>query len=60
MTETLEYQKEYGLLWGNVYEVMNGSAAQITSFITHGNSEFWSKSPLATASAVNDILFKAE
>lgn len=60
MTETLEYQKEYGLLWGNVYEVMEGTAAQITSFIIHGNSEFWALSPLGTADQTNQTLFKAE
>ena len=59
MNETLEFQKEYGLLWGEVYNVMSGSAAQITDFIS-GNSEFWSKSPLATSEEVNKIFFGAE
>ena len=59
MNETLEFQKEYGLLWGEVYNVMSGSAAQITDFIS-GSSEFWSKSPLATSEEVNKIFFGAE
>jgi len=59
MNETLEFQKEYGLLWEEVYNVMSGSAAQITDFIS-GNSEFWSKSPLATSEEVNKIFFGAE
>jgi hypothetical protein len=57
MTETLDYQKEFGLLWNNVYEVMNESAAVITNFIMQGNSEFWAKSPLGTATGMNDTLF---
>ena len=60
MTETLEYQKEYGLLWSEVYDVMSHSAAQITSFIMNGNSEFWAKSPLGSATSSNETLFKAE
>lgn len=60
MTETLEYQKEYGLLWSEVYDVMSHSAAQITSFIMNGNSEFWAKSPLGSANSTNETLFKAE
>ena len=60
MTEALDYQKEYGLLWGNVYEVMDGTAQQITSFITNGNSEFWASSELATQKVINEQLFAAE
>lgn len=60
MTETLEYQKEYGLLWSEVYDVMSHSAAQITSFIMNGNSEFWTKSPLGSVTSANDTLFKAD
>ena len=60
MTETLEYQKEYGLLWGNVYAVMQESADKIVSFITHGNSEFWASSELASQKAINEQLFAAE
>lgn len=33
MTEALEYQKENGLLWNEVYEVMKGSSSEITQFI---------------------------
>ena len=60
MTETLEYQKEYGLLWGNVYAVMQESADKIVSFIMHGNSEFWTSSELASQKAINEQLFAAE
>jgi len=39
---------------------MEGTAQQITSFITNGNSEFWALSPLGTADNANQTLFKAE
>jgi len=39
---------------------MEGTAAQITSFIIHGNSEFWALSPLGTSDQANQTLFKAE
>ena len=60
MTQQLEYQKQYGLLWGDVYEVMNRSAEFITSFIQGNTAEYWSSSPLATAEKVNETLFQAE
>jgi len=39
---------------------MNESAARITNFIMGANSEFWAKSPLGSATEMNEILFKAE
>ena len=60
MTETLEYQKEYGLLWSDVYQVMNKSAAEIANFIMNGNAEFWNLSPLGNATKADEILFSAE
>ena len=59
MQETLDYQKEFGLLWYQVYDVMQGSAEQITTFIMGQNSQFWSQSPLKNATDANDILFSA-
>ena len=59
MNETLEFQKEYGLLWEEVYSVMGGSAQQIADFI-NGNSEFWNQSPLAREQALNDVVFGAD
>jgi len=47
-------------LWGEVSDVMQRSAADITSFIHNGDSGFWSKSPLASAKAMNETLFKAD
>ena len=47
MTETLEYQKQHGLLWNQVYQVMSLEESQILSFISGNSSEWASKSTLA-------------
>lgn len=47
MTETLAYQKENGLLWKDVYTVMQGTPAEIADFITANAQEWSSKSTLA-------------
>ena len=60
MTQQLEYQKEFGLLWGDVYQVMESSAQQITDFIMNGNSNFWKESPLGSADKFNSVMFQAE
>lgn len=60
MTETLEYQKEFGLLWGYVYEVLQGSAAEISQFIQTNSSEVWKQSPLSQDSWWNETLFSAD
>lgn len=44
--EALEYQKENGVLWTKVYEVMSGSAESILSFLQGHNTEFFSQSTL--------------
>ena len=60
MTETLEFEQEYGLLWGQVYTIMGGSAQEIRDFI-HGNSaDFWTQSALAQEQAINETIFKVE
>ena len=45
-TETLDYQKEHGLLYDEVAEIMKGSAEQILAFITGNDTEWLSKSTL--------------
>ena len=60
MTETLEFQQEYGLLWGEVYEVMDRSSQEIVDFINGNSAEFWKMSTLAQVQAMNDETFKAE
>ena len=59
MNQQLEYQKQYGLLWNDVYQIMSGPAEYITSFINGNSADFWAASPLSKAEKANDILFKA-
>ena len=40
MTETLEYQKEHGLLWNQVATIMQGTPEQINEFIVN-NEKVW-------------------
>ena len=58
--EQLEYEKANGLLWGQVYQVMSGSANDIANFIKGNTEEWWSKSPLTSADDANKIIFQAE
>ena len=49
-----------GLLWGEVYDVMSGSAESIVSFITNNDPQWWDNSPMATQKEFEDSYFKAE
>ena len=60
MQDTLDFQKEMGLLWYQVYEVMGKSGAEITSFVTGNDSSFWAKSPLEQAQTYEKTLFEAD
>lgn len=42
--DALEYQKENGVLWTKVYEVMNGSYDSILAFMQGKSTEFFQKS----------------
>ena len=46
MTETLEYQKEHGLLWNEVYQIMAMEEADILAFIQSNGKDWESKSSL--------------
>ena len=59
MTESLEYEKENGLLWNAVYEVMAGTPEEITDFITKHDSQYWGESPTKLTQDTRDILFDA-
>lgn len=59
MTETLEYQKEYGLLWGKVAEIMSGSANSIAGYIANNDSSNWNKSATSSTKDNTENLFKA-
>ena len=60
MTETLEYEKDYGLLWEAVYQKMAVTPEEITSFIMEENSKYWGLSPLKTDTEFQNALFQAE
>lgn len=60
MTETLEYEKDYGLLWEAVYQKMAATPEEITSFIMDENSKYWALSPLKTDTEFQNALFQAE
>ena len=59
-TELLDYQKKYGLLWGQVTEIMSKSPEEIAKFIAENDSEYWNKSPIATQQAMNELRFVSE
>ena len=46
MTETLDYQKENGLLWQEVNQIMAKQEEEILAFITSNGAEWASKSSL--------------
>ena len=55
MTETLDYQKENGLLWEEVYQIMAGTPQQIRQFIMQNTPDFQSASALDVAEKIRDI-----
>jgi hypothetical protein len=59
MEEQLAYEKEHGLLWSAVYEVMQGSPAAIANFIRENDSNLWGESPAQSAQSIRETLFEA-
>ena len=57
MQETLDYEKEHGLLWNEVYRVLDGSAEEIAGYIKDNTKEYWGASPTELAQKVRDDLF---
>ena len=60
MTEQLAYEKENGLLWQQVYEVMAKSPEEITSLIMENTKEYFGKSPTELAKETRDTLVEAQ
>ena len=52
--ETLDFQKEYGVLWTKVYEVLSQSDGKIMEFLIQNSSEFIQASALAQADMLNE------
>ena len=44
--ESLEYQKEHGLIWQQVYDVMSGTTEEILAFMQGRSTEFFTQSLL--------------
>jgi hypothetical protein len=44
--DALEYQKENGVLWTKVYEILGGSYEEILAFFTGHDTEFFKASVL--------------
>ena len=42
--ESLEFQKEHGLLWAQVYDILSGSTEEILAFLQGNNSAFMESS----------------
>ena len=59
-TEILEYQKKYGLLWSEVTVIMSKSPQEIADFIKKNDSDYWDKSPVSSAEALNELRFSSE
>ena len=58
MTETLNYQKEYGLLWNDVYDVLSKHDENgLADWIGKNNSKYWSMSETERNQTLKDDLF---
>ena len=55
MTETLEYQKNNGLLWNEVISIMKGDEQNILEFITSSLSSWINQSALQTSQAIAEL-----
>ena len=60
MTEQLEYEKENGLLWNAVYEVLQGSPESISEFIKENTKEYWGQSPTELTKTIREDLFEIQ
>ena len=60
MNETLEYEKENGLLWNYVYQVMAGTSEEITNFILTYDKQYWVQSPTRDTQTYRQTLFEVD
>ncbi len=60
MEEVLAYQKENGLLWTDVDEILKRSSEDIVSFIQGNTSEYWSKSTTELQKVLREDLFEVD
>lgn len=60
MEEALAYEKENGLLWTDVDEILKRSSEDIVSFIQGNTSEYWSKSTTELQKVLREDLFEVD
>lgn len=60
MSETLEYQKENGLLWKEVYAVMQRTPEDIIGFITNNAADWGSQSAIQISQNIADLQTKIQ
>ena len=60
MEETLAYEKEFGLLWNEVDEVLKQSPEQIATFIQQNTSEYWGASLEELNKKIQEDLFQID
>jgi len=60
MEETLEYEKLHGLLWNEVYDVLQGSPEEIAAFIQENDSSYWGKSLVDLEATLRADLFSID
>ena len=60
MEEALAYEKENGLLWADVDEILKKSSEDIVSFIQGNTSEYWSKSTTELQKVLREDLFEVD
>ena len=60
MNETLEYQKEFGLLWGEVNEILDKNPDEIEQFIQDNTKDYWGKSVTDLAKTLRNDLFEID
>ena len=60
MSQTLEYQKEHGLLWNQVYEILGKSEAEILAFIQSNGKDWEGKSSTQVEQDLNSLKLSIE
>ena len=60
MEEALAYEKENGLLWLDVDEILKKSSEDIVSFIQGNTSEYWNKSTTELQKVLREDLFEVD
>ena len=60
MEEQLAYEQENGLLWSEVYAVMQGSPEMIANYIKENDSEYWKESPAKSTQSYREMLYEAQ